>query len=858
MKKRTLIILLFLIALCFVTSCKPKKEQGGGNQTPHVHKYGEWKEAVPMTCYSDGVMERKCECGEVENKIIPAAHNWSKATCMVKATCQTCGEKGEFAEHDYSEWKVLQEATCILSGIKEHKCSWCGKVETTSIPSLKHEYSEWIVLQNSTCTEEGLREHTCSVGGEVVREKIPVISHEYSEWEVLSDATCDTEGVQIHHCINCQLEEVEKIPYVEHRYSEWNIIMEATCNHPGIRIRTCSVCNIEEKEVLEKLSHKFEQTSGENVCSICHCIESNQAIIQKAVDEINLEVDITGTNGLILPSKMQDVSITWESITPNIVTDDGTIYASKNIQKAVLVGTFNYLDTVEKFTFEVDIPVLNIDTINFCWQTYYSKKVLDKTASNLGLITKPYGECMVVKYETSNPDIITNKGVITQKLYNQSATISCYLQFGKVICKYSKDVIVLPYTDSQIVEMVSDWVPTMVEKLQNGETTSLPYTDELYGTTINWFCIEPGIIAGNGIFVKPSSPMDLELKCTIVYKQQNRQLTFNLKNIGGNMTKINQLREWIKGQIPTRIMGTKNFVLENDALDYQIRTNSGGVLNLIDGTNPVVDRSMLIDVTKTTWVNKFWGSSKFGKYHPLVSQDILDKMMYEGYKQPNDKNILWITVHESGMPRTANDALLLAQVQMDTATGKRSREASWNYQVDENKIYQSFEDEVICWHAGDGTSTLGNGNNNSIGIEMCINDDGNYDGAMHHDAKLIAMLLHKYNLSLANVKRHFDWSGKICPNYMITQGRWLEFLGLVDKEYTAMNLLKDANVKWTVTTDDCSDTQEVLDKYFTKGASTIYLSKPVTSEVVLHITVQVEYEDEVITHSGDLTLYPDK
>ena len=35
---------------------------------------------------------------------------------------------------------------------------------------------------------------------------------------------------------------------------------------------------------------------------------------------------------------------------------------------------------------------------------------------------------------------------------------------------------------------------------------------------------------------------------------------------------------------------------------------------------------------------------------------------------------------------------------------------------------------------------------NSIGIEMCINQDGNYDGAMAHDAKLVANLMYNYNL----------------------------------------------------------------------------------------------------------------
>ena len=114
----------------------------------------------------------------------------------------------------------------------------------------------------------------------------------------------------------------------------------------------------------------------------------------------------------------------------------------------------------------------------------------------------------------------------------------------------------------------------------------------------------------------------------------------------------------------------------------------------------------------------------------------------------------------------SQDAVLLAEVQVRNAYST-GRQASWHYQVDETGVYQSFDDSIVCWHAGDGTYKLGGGNNNGIGIEMCINSDGNYEASMRMDAKLIAHLLHKYNLTLENVKRHYDFDGKQCPFYMI-------------------------------------------------------------------------------------------
>lgn len=848
---------LFLLAFCFLAfsfcSCK-KEEKPIDEEKPHEHTFSDWVIDVEPDCEFTGVKSRKCSgCGELEVVDIDAlGHDFTEATCMARATCKVCGIKeGDFAEHKYSDWVINEEATCQHTGSRTHVCEWCKAEVSELIPSLEHNWSNWKILQNATCIETGLREHTCSVGNETVREVIPLIDHSFSEWEVVSNATCVKEGVSLHKCLYCNLEEAKSIPFKKHDYVLINST-KASCSHTGLNEYECSSCHIHSYKSIESNQHNFV----DGVCAECKMNDADYYHILEAIDE--LEFNVTLMEGLILPSKVDDVTVTWKSLTPTIVLDDGTVFASSSLQSAVVEGTFTYNGVTFTKVFRCTIPVVETQGIDECWSIFYSKKFVNSTVVNLAFITKNYGICSVYKYTTSNPDVITEKGVITQRLYSQEAVISCYLQVGKTIKRYDRTIEVKSYSDSQRVDLVVEWMDTVIKEIQDGTRTSLPITHEVYGTTINWFSMVPGVVAGNGVFVKPLTKQDLELQCTIICNGHSRQFTYALKNIGGGITEREQLIEWMKGQIPSRVWGTKNFVLENDALDYQIRTNSGGVLNLINGENPLVDRSMLIDVNSKEWVNRYWGSGKYGTYHPFVGQDILNEMMYDGYLLPNEQNILWITVHESGMPRANNDALLLAEVQHDTAIGKRTREASWNYQVDENKIYQSFEDEVICWHAGDGTNTLGNGNNNSIGIEMCINEDGSYEGAMYHDAKLIAMLLHKYNLSLANVKRHFDWSGKICPNYMITQGRWLEFLSFVDKEYTAMSLLKDKKVTWTVTTDEIDDTNEVLNKYFTKAASTIYIAKEVSVKTTLHVTMQVEYEGEIFSYSNDLVLYPEK
>ena len=223
---------------------------------------------------------------------------------------------------------------------------------------------------------------------------------------------------------------------------------------------------------------------------------------------------------------------------------------------------------------------------------------------------------------------------------------------------------------------------------------------------------------------------------------------------------------------------------------------------------------------------------------------------------PNDQNILWIVVHESGMPGVGNNAELLAQIQ-DRNAKQGGRQASWNYQVDEGKIYQSFDDSIICWHASDGTSSRGSGNSNGIGIEMCINQDGNYDGAMNLNAKLIAHLMLKYNLTLDNVRRHYDFAPdkKQCPYYMIETNRWTEFRELISREYMAQKFYNEGvRFEWKVTDEQGND---ALNQYFIHYGQGLYSNKPVSKEVVLTVTLTATYNGETYTFSKKLKLKPE-
>lgn len=114
-----------------------------------------------------------------------------------------------------------------------------------------------------------------------------------------------------------------------------------------------------------------------------------------------------------------------------------------------------------------------------------------------------------------------------------------------------------------------------------------------------------------------------------------------------------------------------------------------------------------------------------------------------------------------------------------------NRQASAHYFVDDKEILQVVEDSNASWHCGDGKGKYGITNQNSIGIEICINSDGDYDKAVENAVKLTEHLMEKYNIPIENVVRHYDASRKICPHSMSKNNweTWYEFkakLGVKD------------------------------------------------------------------------------
>ena len=145
------------------------------------------------------------------------------------------------------------------------------------------------------------------------------------------------------------------------------------------------------------------------------------------------------------------------------------------------------------------------------------------------------------------------------------------------------------------------------------------------------------------------------------------------------------------------------------------------------------------------------------------------------YSKATDKQNKYIVIHYVGATGGAEANCRYFQ--------NTYREASAHYFVGhEGEIWQCVEDKNIAWHCGAKQYKHPYcRNDNSIGIELCCRK--NLAGTWYFEEEtvnaaiaLVKELMAKYNIPVGNVIRHYDVSGKICPEpYVRDSEAWNNF-----------------------------------------------------------------------------------
>jgi len=165
-----------------------------------------------------------------------------------------------------------------------------------------------------------------------------------------------------------------------------------------------------------------------------------------------------------------------------------------------------------------------------------------------------------------------------------------------------------------------------------------------------------------------------------------------------------------------------------------------------------------------------------------------------------NRNIQYIVIHDTGNKSKGSNAEMHYRY-----FNSGNKNASADFFVDDGEIIQTNNYwKFYTWQCGDGKGQYGITNRNSIGIEMCVNSDGDYNKMFNNTIWLVKFLMQKLKIPIERVVRHYDASRKNCPASMSKNSwqNWHSFKKLlIDKEDIVIDdnkVIDDSNEHWSI------------------------------------------------------------
>lgn len=180
--------------------------------------------------------------------------------------------------------------------------------------------------------------------------------------------------------------------------------------------------------------------------------------------------------------------------------------------------------------------------------------------------------------------------------------------------------------------------------------------------------------------------------------------------------------------------------------------------------------------------------------------EISKKLTPYNYTPMSGKHNQYIVIHYVGGVSTAKNNV--------DYYASRKLSASAHYFVDESSIWQCVDDKDKAWHCGGGLQGTGGHtyykkctNSNSIGIEMCCKKSGGKwyfePWTISNAVELTKYLMVKYNIPAERVIRHYDVTGKTCPEpYVRDVAAWQQFKSALTAPAAPPDLTTVNDIVW--------------------------------------------------------------
>lgn len=218
------------------------------------------------------------------------------------------------------------------------------------------------------------------------------------------------------------------------------------------------------------------------------------------------------------------------------------------------------------------------------------------------------------------------------------------------------------------------------------------------------------------------------------------------------------------------------------------------------------------------------------------------------YTARRSSAIRYLVVHYTGAPGTARNNGAYFASRGDIG-------ASAHYFVDARDIVQSVPDSGRAWHCGAASYRHPEcRNDNSIGVELCCDQDAagrwRFDPATVANAVLlIRALMAQYNIDIDHIVRHYDVTGKICPEPFVRDAAaWAELKARLTAPETEEDDMTRYNTVAEMPEYYRAEAQALIDAGALKGGTDGSLN--ISEDMLRSLIISKRYVDALLKGAG--------
>jgi hypothetical protein len=228
-------------------------------------------------------------------------------------------------------------------------------------------------------------------------------------------------------------------------------------------------------------------------------------------------------NNIDLPTKMNEVSITWSTSSSKVINKAGEVFPQENDCSVLLSAYLSYQEESDSCSFFVNVPALS------------PEELLDRAWNELDLVDSvELGESIplpqIFKNSiqgtwTSKQADFDNQGNCLQIPYlNEPAQFELSLSYHQVVKTYTYYVNVPGLTDEERIQSACSKInmPTTLSH------SLILQTNFEYGVTGIWTTDQPNILSSNGVLINPSEDTIVKMILELSSREEKMNQTYTI------------------------------------------------------------------------------------------------------------------------------------------------------------------------------------------------------------------------------------------------------------------------------------------------------------------------------------------